>query len=1326
MKTQLMLTAMVIGLAASLSAAQSEVTAPNPVIKIEEGSSLLVDDFEDENLVSKLGKWESYTDNGDGGESSVKLSVVKSTEEEHSGAVLAVDYTLSKGELSYDPFVGFRVFLDAEGNAVNLSECAMIKYDYRGDAPHSFRIESDIDVRYDYHAVSVAKSSQWNTKVIYWNEFRQAGWGKRADIESVKLHATAFSIQIQATPRTGRLEIDNLRCYNPKKFNVQFMNGTEELQKMVVYEGEIPEFKGMVPEKASDDKFDYFFTGWDPEITEATADVTYKAVFKGSPIFKLAEGDSSLIDDFEDGDGISNWGGKYAFYSDKLDGAGTSEVSFDFVKGEKSKDVKVDYQLGTRVVYAGFYLPVVEEGTRNLNTCKVIKYDYKGSKHIFRVQSAIDVEYDSFQLNVKSSETWKTATIVLNKMFTQYGFIELKDALKVATSIEWRIDGESGDNGSFEIDNIRCANVPTYTVTFLNYNGKLLDTDVVAAGDVPTTPESVLSMTRASTAKYDYTFNDKWNPKFVAATKDTSYVAMWDSTLRKYPVTFADDEGVTLAVNTWDYGTTPKYEGTTPTKRADVENTYKFKGWNTEIVPVTDTTVYRAVFDAVKNKYKVTFVNDVGKDLSSGDHEYGTLVNAITAMIPVPTKVDPKGLVTYEFDGWSPEINNETTVQGNIVYTAMFKTSDNEYTVTFMNGDKVLQTSLVKAGKMPTYGGSAPTKASTAQYTYTWNKDDGWDMPLTEVGKSVTYMAKFDSTLNKYTVTFKDDNGKVLATKKFDYGHYLGYEDAPWVVRDEPEWDEEYWTENYRCSWNGLASVTGDTSYTIQCEYRVVFEFLDAYIDIGGPHKIWSESVDFVAYGVTPDLGTTPTKINTAQYTYAFKGWDKNIVPVGQHTAIYKAVFDSTLNKYYVKFVVEGKTVDSTVYNYGTAAKNIKVPTATKAATAQQVYTFKSWDKTVADVTGNAIYTAVFDSTLNRYYVKFVVEGKTVDSTMYDYGTAAKDVKAPKDTPTKAATAQYTYTFKSWDKTIVDVTAAATYTAKFDSTVNKYLVKFIVDGKTADSTMYAYGTAAKSVKAPTATKKATAQYTYTFKSWDKTIVDVTAAATYTAKFDSTVNKYLVKFIVDGKTADSTMYAYGTAAKNVKAPTATKKATAKYTYTFKSWDKTIVDVTAAATYTAKFDSTVNKYLVKFVVEGKTVDSTMYAYGTAAKNIKTPKAEKKATKDSTYTFDSWSPKLADVTGNATYTAKFTAKKSTAIVGTIHNNFKFGFANNELTVTQPSASMVRVQVFDMSGRMVENFNDYVSGSKIFNLGHLKRGAYQVRIVSKSQTRTARVVVK
>ena len=71
---------------------------------------------------------------------------------------------------------------------------------------------------------------------------------------------------------------------------------------------------------------------------------------------------------------------------------------------------------------------------------------------------------------------------------------------------------------------------------------------------------------------------------------------------------------------------------------------------------------------------------------------------------------------------------------------------------------------------------------------------------------------------------------------------------------------------------------------------------------------------------------------------------------------------------------------------------------------------------------------------MNKYTVTFVDEdGTEILSGKYDYGTASESITLPSD-PTKAATAQYTYTFAWWSPEITGVVGDATYTATYDST----------------------------------------------------------------------------------------------------------------------------------------------------------------------------------------------------------------------------------------------------------------------------------------------------
>ena len=68
----------------------------------------------------------------------------------------------------------------------------------------------------------------------------------------------------------------------------------------------------------------------------------------------------------------------------------------------------------------------------------------------------------------------------------------------------------------------------------------------------------------------------------------------------------------------------------------------------------------------------------------------------------------------------------------------------------FKNWTTVLQSWTIAEGETPEYTGDTPTKAATAQYTYTFS---GWKPEVWPIYKKTNYSAQFDKTVNEYDLT---------------------------------------------------------------------------------------------------------------------------------------------------------------------------------------------------------------------------------------------------------------------------------------------------------------------------------------------------------------------------------------------------------------------------------------------------------------------------------------------------------------------------------------------------------------------------------------------
>ncbi len=218
-----------------------------------------------------------------------------------------------------------------------------------------------------------------------------------------------------------------------------------------------------------------------------------------------------------------------------------------------------------------------------------------------------------------------------------------------------------------------------------------------------------------------------------------------------YTVTWKNYDGTTLETDEdVEEGTTPSYDGATPTKTATAQYSYTFSGWDKKITAVTGDVTYTAQFTETTNTYTVTWIDGDGNTLTTDTVAYGET--------PVYSGATPTKTATaqysYTFSGWDKEI---TAVTGNATYTAQFTETTNTYTVTWVDGDGNTTTDTIGYGTTPSYDGEKPTKASDKNYIY---KFRGWTdgtntytENLPAVNGDVTYTAVYD----RFAIIHEDD-----------------------------------------------------------------------------------------------------------------------------------------------------------------------------------------------------------------------------------------------------------------------------------------------------------------------------------------------------------------------------------------------------------------------------------------------------------------------------------------------------------------------------------------------------------------------------------------
>ena len=826
----------------------------------------------------------------------------------------------------------------------------------------------------------------------------------------------------------------------------------------------------------------------------------------------------------------------------------------------------------------------------------------------------------------------------------------------------------------------------TFTITWKDGDDQTIETDInVRYGATPeyngTTP------TKTATPQYTYTFNGNWSPTIVTVTGNATYTAQFDQEVNSYTITWKNDDGTVIDQTTVAYGVVPSHAA--PSKAPTAQYTYTFAGWTPAIVAVTGNATYTATYTSTVNTYIITWKDEDGSTIDETTVEYGAMPTHAD-----PSK-DPDAQYTYTFAGWSPAL---TEVTGDATYTATYTSTVNEYTITWKNDDgSIIDQTTVAYGAMPTH--ADPSKASTAQYTYTFA---GWSPALSAVTGNATYTATYTSTVNTYTITWRNDDGSLIDQTTVAYGVVPTHEDA--TKQNTAEWTYTFagWTPT-------IVSVVGDATYTAvftatKNSYTVSFNAN------GHGTAPMSQSVAYGSYA------TQPTMSNVEGYT--FGGWYREAgcatvwnFASDEVTGDVELFAKWTINSWTLTWDLNGGTITGTGY---TPAGLTEYGTPLVAPTVElQGYTFAGWnpavDATMPDK--NVTYTATWSAAGNTKYtvrhlwqnlndngytlheaeqktgatgsltaampktytgftakpfsqVEIAANGGTIVDIYYDRNTYTgvtfsggeggtitvspeQDSYAYGEEVTLNATPDEGYTFSEWtdaDGNTVSTEASLTYTVEGDATVTAV---FVANTNTAYTVKHMQqdlvGDGYTEFETETlygATGSLTSAESKTYEGFS---AQAFAQTTITGDGKAVVNIYYdrqtftITFKSEGSVLKTETLRYG--AMPVAPVDPTKEPDAQYTYTFSGWTPAIDVVKANQTYTATFSGELNKYTIIWKDEDGTVLKTdEVEYGTMPVAPSDP--TKPSTAQYTYTFAGWSPTVIAVEGEATYTATYSS--------------------------------------------------------------------------------------
>ena len=402
-----------------------------------------------------------------------------------------------------------------------------------------------------------------------------------------------------------------------------------------------------------------------------------------------------------------------------------------------------------------------------------------------------------------------------------------------------------------------------FTITWNNWDGTPIETYSLPYGVTPAYRGT--KPTRPANVDYHYDF-DAWQPAPAPVTGDATYTATYTAEQIKHNIIFrfADEINGGAEIERQLLARDEMPVAPVITKTEGGKNWYVY--WTPTVAAVTGPQTYIANWKAdAPTEFSIRFQNYDGSELKTI-----TVANGGTPEYDGATPVKPQtGEYTYTFTGdWQPAIAAATAPA---TYTAQFSESPRKYLITFQDEDgNTIETGEFAYGETPVCT-NMPTKANTAQYTYSF----AWDPQIQSVTGDATYKATFTPTTNRYTVKLMSNNDAVCTLTGagiYDYGTTVnisataadGYE----LVR---------WMEDGNTSSNRSVTVNGNITLTMQVKKTEAVE----------------NNIN-VAIGATKDFATAEDVTNLV---ISSNGSEAGQITHAENITLYgEADYDLTLN----------------------------------------------------------------------------------------------------------------------------------------------------------------------------------------------------------------------------------------------------------------------------------------------------------------------------------------------------------------------------------------------------------------------------------------------